>query len=349
VLHLSRKRRCINIKIRLLSLLLIPGLLLSSCARPGPDKPSADTRLVVDQAGREVEITYPVERIVSGYYISSSACIALGLAGRMVGIEARAAARPIYALAAPELLQLPDVGTAKEFSLETCLALEPDLVLLPVHLRDKAEIMEELGVPVVLVNPESFDGLLGMISLIGEAAGITERAERMLGYYGDLRAAVGGLTDGLAERPVVYMGGVASYLTTAPGDMYQSSLIALAGGDNAAKNITGSGWTQISYEQLLVMDPDVIVIPAEAGYDCEDIFADARLISLAAVRDGRVYRMPGEFEAWDSPVPSAMLGVLWMLSLLHGDLFSIAELRDAASAFYGEFYGILIDADLIGK
>lgn len=39
--------------------------------------------------------------------------------------------RPIYALAAPEMLVLPGVGSMKEFNAEAALELEPDLVLLP--------------------------------------------------------------------------------------------------------------------------------------------------------------------------------------------------------------------------
>ena len=50
---------------------------------------------VTDQAGREVTIEGEPQRIVSGYYISSSACIALGLTDRLLGIEAKAKSRPI--------------------------------------------------------------------------------------------------------------------------------------------------------------------------------------------------------------------------------------------------------------
>src|SRR5690606_8944809 len=88
--------------------------------------------IITDHLGREVTIEEKPERIVSGYYITSSMLIALGLEDNMVGIEAKANSRPIYSLAAPQLLDLPNVGTAKEFNLEGCVALEPDLVILPV-------------------------------------------------------------------------------------------------------------------------------------------------------------------------------------------------------------------------
>ena len=43
---------------------------------------------LTDQAGREVTIENKPEHIVSGYYISTSACIALGLSDRMAAVEA---------------------------------------------------------------------------------------------------------------------------------------------------------------------------------------------------------------------------------------------------------------------
>ena len=69
---------------------------------------------VTDHAGREVVIEDEPQKLVSGYYISTSLLIALDLDEKLVGIEAKANKRAIYALAAPELIELPNVGTAKE-------------------------------------------------------------------------------------------------------------------------------------------------------------------------------------------------------------------------------------------
>ncbi len=54
---------------------------------------------ITDHLGREVVIPQDVKRIVSGYYITTSMLIALGLDDNVVGIEAKANTRPIYALA----------------------------------------------------------------------------------------------------------------------------------------------------------------------------------------------------------------------------------------------------------
>lgn len=304
---------------------------------------------LVDQAGREVAVPGEVSRIVSGYYISTSACVALGLKDRLVGVEARADTRPLYALAAPELLALPNVGAAKDFDLEGCLALLPDLVILPLRLRDAADTIAALGVPVLLVNPEGHDALIDMITLLGDATGTAGRARALTGYYAAELAETAALLRDTNARPIVYMGANSSYLSTAPRDMYQAALIETAGGINAADGIGGTGWTEVSYEQIAAMNPEVIVIPAEAAYSRADILTDPQLAAVRAVRDGRVYAMPSAFEAWDSPVPSCTLGIRWLLSVLHGDLYPMASMRETAAAFYHTFYGIDIDISQIDQ
>ena len=300
---------------------------------------------VTDMAGREVTIESEPQNIVSGYYISSSACIALGLEDKIVGIEAKAAQRPIYAAAAPQLIDLPNVGTAKEFDLETCLSTDPDLVILPMKQKDTAAALEELGVPALLVLPESHEQIIEMFTLIGTAANCMDAAEDLIAYYEAELAEVEALVANVTEAPTVYITGTSSYLTTAPGQMYQSSLITAAGGNAAGADIEGTSWMEISYEQLLTMNPDIIVVPTNnwannaPDFTVDDVLADAELSEVTAVKNGAVHQMTVGFEAWDSPAPSGILGVKWMLKTIHPDLYTEAEFVADVVEFYETFYG----------
>lgn len=327
---------------RILSLLLIICLLAMGAAFAEPAFPVT----VTDAAGREITIEAAPEKLVTGYYISTSVLIALGLKDALVGIEAKAKSRPIYALAAPELIELPNVGTAKEFDMETCLSLEPDLVVLPLKLRDAADTLAELGVNALLVNPEDLSLLKDTVSLLSAATGADGSA--LLAYCDEKEAFLAGLLDG-AERPNVYLAGNSSYLNTAGAAMYQNTLIELGGGTNAAAEIEDSYWTEISYEQLLAWNPEVIVIAAEAEYTKDDLMSDEQLKDIDAVVNGRVYALPSSIEAWDSPVPGALLGSLWMANALHADLYSRDQFISDAAAFYSQFYGIEIDESLLSE
>ena len=292
---------------------------------------------VVDQAGREVVIEEEPEKLVSGYYISTSALIALDLDEKMVGIEAKADKRAIYKLSAPELIALPNVGTAKEFDLEGCAALEPDLVILPMKLKSAVETLEGLGIQVLLVNPENQEQLEGMISMIAAAANVEDRAEQLLGFIADQEKM---LTEKLAsvETPSVYLAGNSNMLSTASDAMYQSDMIRLAGGVNVAAEITDTYWVETDYEQLLTWNPEYIILASDADYTVEDVLADPNLVDCAAVANGNVYQMPSKAEAWDSPVPSGILGSLWLANVLHNDLLTDADCTAKINEYYETFY-----------
>ena len=349
-----------------LAMLLAVVMVLSFAAcgqepAPAPQpEPTTDVTYPVtvkDMAGREVTLEKQPERIVSGYYISSSACIALGLTDKMVGIEDKSAKRPIYKLAAPALIDLPNVGSAKAFDLEACIATEPDLVILPMKQKDTAQTLQEMGIATLLVLPESHEQLIEMFTLIGTATNTVKQAEKLISYYNTKLSAVTELTRDIPddEKPVVYLGSTGDILRTAPREMYQASLITTAGGKNAGDVLEGSSWTDIDNETFLTMNPDIIVIPTDnfavssPDYTVEDVMNNPTFSDVTAVKNGAVYQMPVGYEAWDSPVPSGILGTLWMLKTLHPELYPAEQFAADVNEFYTVFYGFSVnEQDLRG-
>ena len=220
---------------------------------------------VIDQAGREVVIEKEPQRLISAYYITTSLLMALDLDEQMVGIENTPEKRAVYGLSAPKLLELPTVGTAKELDIEACLALEPDLMILPMKLKSTVEVLEEFDIDVLLVDPEDQERLIAMIELVALAANREEQAQQVLAFIQEQQEF---LNESLAdtERPSVYLAGNSSMLKTAGDAMYQSNMIRLAGGMNAASGIEDTYWAEIDYEQLLSWDPEYIILAAEAVY-----------------------------------------------------------------------------------
>lgn len=343
-----------------LAMLLAVVMVLSFAAcgqepAPAPQpEPSTDVTYPVtvkDMAGREVTLEKQPERIVSGYYISSSACIALGLTDKMVGIEDKSAKRPIYKLAAPALIDLPNVGSAKAFDLEACIATEPDLVILPMKQKDTAQTLQEMGIATLLVLPESHEQLIEMFTLIGTATNTVKQAEKLISYYNTKLSAVAELTRDIPddEKPVVYLGSTGDILRTAPREMYQASLITTAGGKNAGDVLEGSSWTDIDNETFLTMNPDIIVIPTDnfavssPDYTAEDVMNNPTFSDVTAVKNSAVYQMPIGYEAWDSPVPSGILGTLWMLKTLHPELYPAEQFAADVNEFYTVFYGFSVN------
>lgn len=292
---------------------------------------------VTDQAGREVTIEKEPEKVVSGYYISTSLLIALGQESKIVGIEAKADERPIYKLSAPELIELPNVGSAKQFDLEGCAALEPDLVILPLKLSDAADTLTDLGIDVLLVNPENQELSDEMRDIVSVAMNCQDKAEELSAFVAAQEEFLSKATEN-SEKPTVYLAGNSSFLSTAGSQMYQNSLITMAGGENVAAEISDTYWAEVSYEQVLAWNPDYIIIAAEADYTVDDVLNDPNIADLQAVKDKKVYQMPNSAEAWDSPVPGGILGAVWLSGILCEDVTS-ETVNSIIGEFYDTFYG----------
>lgn len=292
---------------------------------------------ITDQAGRQVTIEKEPQRLISSYYITTSLIMALGLDGRLVGVEDNAGLRPIYGLSSPKILELPSIGTVKELDLEGCAALSPDLAILPMKVKDSVDDLEALGIPVLLVNPESQELLAQMIRLVGEATNTREQAEKLLGFI-ETQTQFLETTLADVQRPDVYLAGNSSFLTTAGDAMYQSDMIRLAGGSNVAGAIPDTYWAQIDYEQLLLWDPAYIILPSSAKYSVADVMADPNLARCRAVVNGNVFQIPGDAESWDSPVPGSILGALWLAGILHPDHLDEAACADIMDEYYETFY-----------
>ena len=213
---------------------------------------------VTDQIGREVTLKGPVKKIVSSYYISTAIAIALGLEDKLVGIEMKADTRELYKKAAPELLELPAVGSGKGINIEETANLEPDVVILPKKLKDSVGQFEKLDIPVLVVDPETLDNYRDCVALLGAVAGVSEKASELNAYYQLKMDEVAEMTRDLTEKPSVYLAAGSSYLSTCTSKMYQNDLIAMAGGTNVSQDLEDGYWAEVSPEQLLEWNPQYI-------------------------------------------------------------------------------------------
>ena len=280
---------------------------------------------VTDQAGRTVTFEKAPEKIASSYYISTSLLLALGLKDKLVGIEAKANTRNIYKLAAPSIVSLPNMGTAKEFNTEACVAAAPDVVFLPMKLKKAADTLESLGIKAVVVNPEDATLLKECITLVGKITNTIGRSDALNNsidtFLADNKAKLAG-----ENTPLVYLAGNSSVLSTAGSKMYQNTLLTNAGGKNAASELTDTYW-------------DYIIIAADATYSVDDVLNDANLADCNAVKNKKVVKLPGDIEAWDSPVPASFLGSIYIASVLHPEKVTKDFYEECVTKFYESFYG----------
>ncbi len=169
------------------------------------------------------------ERIVSLYSGHTDNIIALGGEGRLIALSkndepSRLTELPRFAL---------NVGA------EALLALKPDLVLTRTLVEKQnpelRSVLERAGVPVMRVDPPSWDSftsyLLALALLIGVAP---QAAEAQFAQACDEIRQAAAARRGGRPAPSVFVEATAKELHTCSPDSWAAHLIELAGGANAA-------------------------------------------------------------------------------------------------------------------
>lgn len=309
---------------------------------------TSDVITITDQIGRTVTLDKPAEKIVSSYYISTALLIALGQEDKLVGIEMKADTRELYKKAAPQLLELPAVGSGKGINIEETAALNPDVVIIPQKLKDSVPSFEELGIPVIVVDPETLENFEECVTILSKVSGSSETGEKLLSYYHEKMDYVTNLTKNLDNKAKVYIAAGSEYLSTCTSKMYQDKLIQMAGGINVSSELTDGYWAKISAEQLNIWNPDKIFAVSYAEYTLDDIKNDPALSEITAVKENNVYSFPSKLEPWDYPTPSSILGILYLTHMLYPDLISQEDYAKEAQNFYKEFFNIEVSNEELG-
>lgn len=339
-------------------LLLLLALLAGCSSEPVPEsttsEPAAlETVIITDHAGRQVEIPDPIETVFCTSPMGTNLMYMLA-PDMMVGwniTPTKLEKRYI-----PEEY-LNVVGLGGWFgknttgNVEEIIKRDPDVVFSVGDL-DEGTISEAdriqglLNIPVVKVNGDlvnSGDALRYIGGLIGRG----ERAEELAAYCDGIIDEAQTVAAGLADTDkvrVYYAEGIEGLNTDPEGSMH-TEVLTLVGGANVAElelEETGYGMSPVSLEQVLVWNPEMILIasdPAGESNVYEQITTESRWATVAAVKNREVYQIPrGPFDWFDRPPSiSRVLGVRWLGNLLYPDLYQY-DIRAEVKQFYSLFY-----------
>jgi iron complex transport system substrate-binding protein len=308
----------------LLGLLLFAGLLLSGCtpSQAGPAAQSEPAQPVsitlTDGLGRSVTLDGPPQRIVSLAPSNTEILFAIGAGQQVVG-------RDEFTNYPEESLALPSVGGSwGDYNTEAIVELNPDLVLAAeINPPELVESLEKLGLTVFLLpNPTDIDGIYQIMETAAQLSGHEAETDILVESLKQRVEAVTNQTAQLTDRPSVFY----ELDSTEPNAPYTAGagtfvelLIEMAGGANIGSAMD-SPWAQISLEQLVVLDPDIILLGDSAyGVTPESVTARAGWESISAVVNDRVY--PFNDDLASRPGPRMVDGLEAMARLIQPEVF----------------------------
>lgn len=307
---------------------------------------------VVDQAGNTVEIAQPVRRAITPYSLATYLVYGVGAADRLVAGGFLGARTPVGAARMeaidPRFPQLSSyVMNQREINIEEVANLAPDVIFASARSA-WLDTVAELNIPVVLFQGESPELLKESMALAGQIFGpnAAARAAAWSAYYEGIFSQVVEATADLAaeERPRVLMIGEEP-LRVISGDMYQTDIIAAAGGQSVSAELTGF-WNDVNLEQIVLWNPDVIVIVPYGSVTPQTLIDSPEWSVVSAVQTGQVYKMPSWVAPWDTPVPDSVLGIIWLAQRLFPDRVDLDCAAEAVT-FYSTFYDYAIPEDEI--
>lgn len=358
----------------LLALLLPLAMLLSGCAQSAGPAASAEAVPTQEAAGAETaqdavappEEAAPQEREITDM---AGRTMTVPLEIESVFSTGPVAAIYLYTLVPDKLLgwnyalndieksiileqyhDLPNFGQGDAVNYEAVIAAGPTIALNVTSINDGSidasdALAEQLGVPVVMVSSDLLDAP-AVYRFMGELFGVEEQAEALAAYAEETFNAISSLDIPNEEKVRIYYGNGEDSLETAPAGSSHGQIIDLVNAVNVADLELGDGSrVQISAEQLLAWDPDVIIVNGEPKANmtgsaaAEAILADPLFATLKAVQNGAVYGTPNAPFSWVDrpPGPNRIVGMRWLSGLIYPEYLDYdvdEEVREFFQLFY---------------
>lgn len=196
----------------------------------------------------------------------------------------------------PEVAKIPSVGGWANPSFEKLLALRPDLVILDdAQAPLFQENFRDLGLRTLVARDHNIEEVYGAMATLGRATGHAEAAAQLAATTREGLAAIARRTAPLSHPRVVLIvdrtpGTLRDLYAVSEGG-YLAELVAIAGGRIAAPP-DKAGYAKMSKEDLLAIDPDVILDFTHAAtgrFAADPLEAWQQMPELRAVRARRVY------------------------------------------------------------
>ena len=298
---------------------------------------------VTDLAGRTVSVTVPAERAILGegrqiYMLAS--LFKDNPIEQVVGWRSDFRlydhdTYQVYVEKFPAMAELQEFGSPYDgtFDVEMAISLDTDLVILPLgNLRQAEESgiiskLDEVGVPVVFIDfrDRPLENTIPSVHLMGRLFGRQEQAQEVADFYmAEMNEVYARVAGSEGEPPTVFIERAAGWNEECCRTWGRESLglmIERAGGRNLAAEIIPGATGTINPEELIVRDPDVIIMTGanwtqanpdvtavSLGAGADDAAAQERLIDLAkrpgfeglqAVQNGRFHSIWHQF--YNSP------------------------------------------------
>ncbi len=212
----------------------------------------------------------------------------------------------------PRARALPRVADFTSVDAERIVELHPDVA---IGITSQARLVDPLrraGIDVVLLHDDAFSDIFTNLQAVGALSGRRTEAAAAIAQLARTTTQLHARTRSFVRKPSVFVVLGSGPIWTAGSASYIASLIALAGGVNAAADLHAA-YGQYSAEALLRAQPDVLVTDSAIRLDAAIDREPWR--SLRAVHLHHVYTVVPT-AIIERPGPQYNEGIRWLVERL---------------------------------
>lgn len=203
----------------------------------------------------------PADRVITLSPSATEMAYAAGMGGNIVGVSA-------YSDYPEEAKNIEQVANWQGINIERILLLKPDLVIAwqggnPQRPLDQ---LKALGIPIIYSDPQSIeeiaDDLVTLSSYSHHPDIAIKNAQQLRQQYQMLQQQYASTISNHSKKKVFIQFGMQPLFTTSNSTL-QSHITELCGGKNIFAN-SPVAWPQVSREQVLTKQPDLIIFSGKA-------------------------------------------------------------------------------------
>ena len=313
-----------------------------------PDVSSGNT--VTDGSGAVLDIpeNNTETAIASVYAVSVPFIVALGLSDRVKAINVKS---KFWTDNVEGLKKAGNVGRGVVV-LEALAELAPIVLIHRSNDPETVEAVSALNIDVLCITVENLDDIKSTLNMMGQYFGVDDRAEEVCAWMDEKFVYIDSIVETIPENERVsalVMGGELGRI--AGGDMLQSWMIEKAGGVCVSDGVEADhNWTDVGVETVFGWNPDFLFCTGSTAleYSVDGLYEDSSWSAVSAVKNRNVFRIPAEYDAWDMPGISCVLGTMYMLRQMYPEYFSAEELQKQIDEYYSFMFGKTFSPDYLG-
>ena len=330
-----------------LAMLLAVVMVLSLAACGAQSSPQTDdtTRVFTDSVGREVEVPAQIDKVALSGPMAQIVLFAL-CPDKLVGVSNAWSAEAEQYLG-EDYFNLPEIGQLYggkgELNLETLLQSGAQIVIDVGEPKgsiaeDLDALQEQTGIPFVHITATT-ETTGDAYRMLGDLLNMKDEAETLAAYCEKVYDRTVSIAGSVEKANVLYVTGDMGQNVIAAGS-YHAEILDLLTNNLAVVDEPSSKGTgnEVSMEQILTWDPDVVIFAPESIYDT--VADDAAWQSVTAIKNGAYYEVPFVPYNWMGFPPSVQryLGMMWLSKVLYPDATAEYDLFSDVQEYYKLFY-----------